>query len=152
MRISFPDPRYEAKDAARDTKVFGVSLKHGLASELAGPVKAGLEWRVAFRRGKDVRLTIHCRAPREGDASNFIDPHPLQAVPRGDGILFKVNSCQLYAAAHVGIRLQVEHKVAICHFPLQPLAIEDVSAHYPDLGVRGVVADELLLTGAEVVV
>src|SRR5262245_45831672 len=46
----------------------------------------------------------------------------------------------------------MEHKVAICHFSFQPFAIEDVSAHYSDLGVRGMVADELLLTGAEVVV
>src|ERR1700751_4487699 len=152
MRIPFPNPRHEAKDVARYTKVFGVRLDHGLAREFAGPVKAGLEGRIAFGRRKDVRLTVHCRAAREDNASNFIGTHRLQHVPRGYGILFKVNSCQLCAAADVGIRLQMEHKVAICHFVLQPFAVEDVRADYSDLAVREVAPDELLLTGAEVVV
>jgi hypothetical protein len=84
--------------------------------------------------------------------SNFIDSHCLQDVPRGNGILFEVESCLLCAPAHVGIRLKVEHKITACHFLLEPFAIKDVGAHHPDLGVLGMVADGLLLTSAEIVI
>src|SRR5271155_3359597 len=113
MRITFADPRHKAEDVARCTKVFGVGLNHGLACELAGAVEAGLKRRVAFRRRKDIRFAINCRTTRKDNVFNPIDPHRLQDVPRSNGILFKINSCSLYAAAHVGIRLKVEYKIAI---------------------------------------
>ena len=118
MRITFSDPRHEAEDVARDAKVFGVGLNHSLARELASAVEAGLKRRVAFRRGKDIRFAINCGTTCKDNVFNLIDPHRLQDVPRGNRILFKVNSCSLYAAAHVGIRLKVEHKVAVYHFRL----------------------------------
>jgi hypothetical protein len=57
----------------------------------------------------------------------------------------------LHAATHVGIRLQVKHKVTACHFLVESFAVKDVGAHYPHLGVPGMVADKLLLTSAEIV-
>ena len=152
MRITFSNPRHEAEDVACDAKVFGVGLNHSLARKLASTVEARLKRRVTFRRGKDVRFAINSGTTRKDNVFNLIDPHRLQDVPRGDGVLFKVNLCSLYAAAHVGIRLKVEHKIAICHFLLEAFAVKDVGAHYPDLGIPGMVADELLLAGAEIVI
>jgi hypothetical protein len=152
MRITFSDPRHEAEDVTRDAKVFGVGLNHSLARELTCAVEAGLKRCVAFRRRKDIRFAINGGTTGKNNVLNLIHPHRLQDVPRGDGVLFKVNSRSLYAAAHISIRLKVEHIVAVYHFFLEALTVEDVGAHNSDLGVPGMVADGLLLAGAKIVI
>jgi hypothetical protein len=152
VRITFADPRHETKDMARDTEIFAVGLNHGLARKLAGSIEAGLERRIALRRREDIRFTVNCGATREDNLLNSIDSHCLQDIPRSDRILLEVDFRSRHAASHVGIRLKVEHDITSCHFLLEPFAVEDVGANYPDLGISGMVADELLLACAEIVV
>jgi hypothetical protein len=66
--------------------------------------------------------------------------------------LVKVDSSSHSAPTHVGIRLKVEHTATAYHFNLEPFTIKDVGTRYPDLGVLSVVADEPLLTSAEIVI
>jgi hypothetical protein len=84
--------------------------------------------------------------------SNLVDAHRFYDVPRSNGVLLEVNSRQLDAAAHIGIRLQVKNKIAARHFSLQPVIIEHVGTHHPDDGVPSMMADELWPAGAEVVI
>src|SRR6202020_1254642 len=103
-----------------------------------GSIEAGLKRRIGLRRRKDIWFAINCSATCKDNALDFIDSHCLQDVPGGNGILFEVDPCLSYAPANVSIRLKVEHKIAACHFPRESLAIKNVGAHYPDLGVSGV--------------
>jgi hypothetical protein len=83
---------------------------------------------------------------------NLIDSHCFQDVPRSNDVLLEVDLRSLRTASHVGVRLKVEHKITACHFLFEPFAVKDIGAHNPDLGIPGMVADEVLLTCAEIVV